>query len=232
MAYLIPSRTPPTPQQAERDFDYLMALQTGGAAPQSPGGRTQPRSRRSSCCGWPRTSSDPPRPRTGRPNRARTPSRWTRPGRAAVRAAGLSTGLPHQAAPGTAHSILRLTVNTIPDPHRPDTADALEAIRDQHLMLAHAVHSAPGAHQQPTAHSPGGPPHPQKQPPVATPDATSGPSPADTLDQAASGRHWLHQFSRVALRRQVRAVGRLEEADHEHQENDRGHPAHHQPDRR
>lgn len=30
MPYLIPSRTPLTPQQAERGFDCLLALQTGG----------------------------------------------------------------------------------------------------------------------------------------------------------------------------------------------------------
>lgn len=48
------------------------------AAPRSPGGRTRTRSRRSSRCGWPRTSPGPPRPWTGRPPRARTPSHWTR----------------------------------------------------------------------------------------------------------------------------------------------------------
>lgn len=30
MPYLIPSRTPLTPEQVERGFDYLLALQTGG----------------------------------------------------------------------------------------------------------------------------------------------------------------------------------------------------------
>ncbi|MFJ3608508.1 hypothetical protein ACIPVA_37610 [Streptomyces anulatus] len=32
MPYLIPPRTPPTPEQAERGFDYLLALQMGGGA--------------------------------------------------------------------------------------------------------------------------------------------------------------------------------------------------------
>jgi hypothetical protein len=38
-------------------------------------------------------------------------------------------------------------VNVVTDPDHADTADTLEAMRDQRLMLAHAVHSAPGAHQ-------------------------------------------------------------------------------------
>ncbi|MEU2226690.1 hypothetical protein [Streptomyces sp. NPDC018347] len=32
MPYLIPSRTPLTPEQVERGFDYLLAVQTGGGA--------------------------------------------------------------------------------------------------------------------------------------------------------------------------------------------------------
>lgn len=32
MPYLIPYRTPLTPEQAERGFDYLLALQMGGSA--------------------------------------------------------------------------------------------------------------------------------------------------------------------------------------------------------
>jgi hypothetical protein len=35
-------------------------------------------------------------------------------------------------------------VNVIADPDHADTATTLEAMRDQRLMLAHAVHSAPG----------------------------------------------------------------------------------------
>lgn len=48
---------------------------------------------------------------------------------------------------GIARSIIRFTVNVIPDPDHPDTTDALEAMRDEHLVLAHAVHHAPGAHR-------------------------------------------------------------------------------------
>ncbi|CQR59321.1 hypothetical protein (plasmid) [Streptomyces leeuwenhoekii] len=54
---------------------------------------------------------------------------------------------PATAAPGIARSIIRFTVNVIPDPGHADTADALEAMRDERLMLAHAAHPAPGAHQ-------------------------------------------------------------------------------------
>ncbi|MGW6945059.1 hypothetical protein ACWGF3_39445 [Streptomyces xanthophaeus] len=32
MPYLIPPRTPLTPKQVERAFDYLLALQTGGGS--------------------------------------------------------------------------------------------------------------------------------------------------------------------------------------------------------
>ncbi|MFJ9982382.1 hypothetical protein [Streptomyces cyaneofuscatus] len=55
MPYLIPPCTPLTPEQVELGFDYLLA-------PLSPDGRKRTRSWRSSCCGLPRTSSDPPRP--------------------------------------------------------------------------------------------------------------------------------------------------------------------------
>ena len=54
---------------------------------------------------------------------------------------------PTTAAPGIARSIIRFTVNVIPDPDRADTADTLEAMRDERLVLAHAVYSVPGAHR-------------------------------------------------------------------------------------
>ncbi|MFF2226684.1 hypothetical protein ACFVV7_25610 [Streptomyces globisporus] len=83
--------------------------------------------------------------------------------RAAVRAAGPGAGLPVTAAPGIARSIIRFTVNVIPGPEHPGTADTLEAMCDGHLVLAHAVHSvsrcAPspsGAHaMRTTVHSVG-----------------------------------------------------------------------------
>jgi hypothetical protein len=51
------------------------------------------------------------------------------------------------AALGIAHTIIRFTVTLIPDPDHPDTADTLEAMREEHLALAHAMHSTPGAHR-------------------------------------------------------------------------------------
>ncbi|MFH8753739.1 hypothetical protein ACH4GK_41500 [Streptomyces rimosus] len=54
---------------------------------------------------------------------------------------------PTTAVVGIARSLVRFTANVIPDPDHPDTADTQEAMRDERLILAHAVHSAPGAHQ-------------------------------------------------------------------------------------
>ncbi|MFI0264979.1 hypothetical protein ACH4OW_38985 [Streptomyces sp. NPDC017056] len=54
---------------------------------------------------------------------------------------------PTTAAPGIARSLIRFTVNVIPDPGHPDSAGTLEAMCGERLMLAHAVHSAPGAHR-------------------------------------------------------------------------------------
>ncbi|KFK85206.1 hypothetical protein IX27_34965 [Streptomyces sp. JS01] len=51
---------------------------------------------------------------------------------------------PVTAAPGIARSTIRFTVNVVPD-----TADTLEAMCDEHLVLAHAVLSAPGARHRP-----------------------------------------------------------------------------------
>ncbi|WP_249492843.1 hypothetical protein [Streptomyces lavenduligriseus] len=46
---------------------------------------------------------------------------------------------------GSARSIICFTANVITDPDHPDTADTLEAMCDEHLVLAHAFHSAPDA---------------------------------------------------------------------------------------
>ncbi|WP_327180381.1 hypothetical protein OG599_34930 (plasmid) [Streptomyces sp. NBC_01335] len=54
---------------------------------------------------------------------------------------------PTTALLGIARSIIRFTANLIPDPDHPDTADTLDAMRDEHLVLAHAFHNVPGAHQ-------------------------------------------------------------------------------------
>lgn len=56
-------------------------------------------------------------------------------------------GSPTTAAPGIARSIIRFAVSVLQDPDHADTADTLEAMRDERLVLAHAVHSVPGAHR-------------------------------------------------------------------------------------
>ncbi|MFF5426400.1 MULTISPECIES: hypothetical protein [unclassified Streptomyces] len=50
---------------------------------------------------------------------------------------------PTTAVPGIARSIIRFTTSVVPDPDRPDTAGTLEAMRDEHLAPAHALHPAP-----------------------------------------------------------------------------------------
>lgn len=55
---------------------------------------------------------------------------------------------PTTAVPGITRSIIRFVENVIPDPDdHGDTRATLEAMRDEDLALAHAVHSAPGAHR-------------------------------------------------------------------------------------
>lgn len=61
--------------------------------------------------------------------------------------AGLRRDSPITAAPCIARSIIRFTVNVIPDLDHEDTADTLEAMRHEHLVLAHAVHPRADAHQ-------------------------------------------------------------------------------------
>lgn len=131
MPYLIPPRTPLTPEQVKRAFGYVLAPQMAGGSA-SPGGRKQTRSWRSSSCGWLRKSTGPSRPWTGTPTRVRTPSRWTRssarccpccgappPRRRASRAGSSAHGEHH---PGPDHED---TADTLPD----GGASAVEAQR-------------------------------------------------------------------------------------------------------
>ncbi|MDX2290737.1 MULTISPECIES: hypothetical protein [Streptomyces] len=61
---------------------------------------------------------------------------------------GWARDSPTTAVPGIARSIIRFVENVIPDPDgHGDTRATLEAMRDEHMTLAHAVHSAPGAHR-------------------------------------------------------------------------------------
>jgi hypothetical protein len=53
---------------------------------------------------------------------------------------------PTTAAPGIAGSISRFTVSGVPDPDHAEPTRTLEAMHFEHLVFAHSVHSAPGAH--------------------------------------------------------------------------------------
>ncbi|MEU9983614.1 hypothetical protein [Streptomyces sp. NPDC050856] len=148
MPYLIPTRTPLTPEQVERGFDYLLALQTGGGTYAAGRVEATPELafillRLAEDIIWPVTAVD---------------------GEAADLCADsfvldevgcvLLSALrdwardsPTTAVLGIARSIIRFMVSVVPDPDHEDFADTLEASRDAHLALAHAVHSAPGAHR-------------------------------------------------------------------------------------
>ncbi|MFB8126076.1 hypothetical protein ACFVG1_35330 [Streptomyces bacillaris] len=148
MPYLIPTRTPLTPEQVEQGFDYLLALQTGGGTYAAGRVEATPELafvllRLAEDIIWPVTAVD---------------------GEAADLCADsfvldevgcvLLSALrdwardsPTTAVLGIARSIIRFVENVIPDPDdHGDTCATLEAMRDEHLALAHAVHSAPGAH--------------------------------------------------------------------------------------
>ncbi|MFI1293332.1 hypothetical protein ACH4VM_33640 [Streptomyces sp. NPDC020792] len=146
MPYLIPFRTPLTPEQVERGFDYLLALQMGGAPYAAEQVEATPELtfvllRLAEDIIWPVTAVD---------------GEITDPCAdsfaldevgcvllSALRDWALDS--PDTAALGIARSIIRFTANVVPDPDHADTADTLEAMRNERLVLAHAVHSAPGA---------------------------------------------------------------------------------------
>ncbi|MEU7151147.1 hypothetical protein AB0B15_24450 [Streptomyces sp. NPDC045456] len=145
MPYLIPPRTPLTPEQVERGFDYLLALQTGGGA--AVAGRAADSAlafvllRLAEDIIWPATAAD------GEAAPSAASSTLEEAGGVLLSALrDWARDSPTTAAPGIARSLIRFTANVIPHPDHPDTADTLEAMRDERLMLAHAVHSAPGAH--------------------------------------------------------------------------------------
>ncbi|MFE5546102.1 hypothetical protein ACFQ71_20060 [Streptomyces sp. NPDC056534] len=147
MPYLIPTRTPLTPEQVERGFDYLLALQMGSGAAVAGRAEADPELafvllRLAEDIIWPVTAVD---------------------GEAADLCADsfvldevgcvLLSALRDwardsatTAVPGIARSIIRFVENVIPDPDdHGDTRATLDAMRGEHLALAHAVHSAPGA---------------------------------------------------------------------------------------
>lgn len=147
MPYLTPSRTPLTPEQVERGFDYLLALQTGGGAAVAGRADADPELafvllRLAEDIIWPVTAVDG--------EAAPCADSFALDEVGCVLLSALrdwARDSPTTAAPGIARSILRFTANVIPDPDHEDTADTLETMRDERLVLAHAVHSASGAHR-------------------------------------------------------------------------------------
>ncbi|MFD7667739.1 hypothetical protein [Streptomyces sp. NPDC059788] len=147
MPYLIPSRTPLTPQQVERGFDYLLALQTGGGAAVAGRAEADPELpfvllRLAEDIIWPATAVNG--------EAAPCADSFALDEAGCVLLSALrdwARDSPTTAAPGIARSLIRFTVNVLPDPGHPDTAGTLEAMRDERLVLAHAVYSAPGAHR-------------------------------------------------------------------------------------
>ncbi|MER5312262.1 hypothetical protein ABT034_31295 [Streptomyces sp. NPDC002773] len=145
MPYLIPTRTPLTPEQVERGFDYLLTLQTGGGTYAAGRVEATPELaftllRLAEDIIWPVTAVD------GEAADLCADSFALDEVGCALR--DWARDSPTTAVPGIARSIIRFVENVIPDPDdHGDTLATLEAMRDEHLALAHAVHSAPGAHR-------------------------------------------------------------------------------------
>ncbi|MFJ4710082.1 hypothetical protein ACIP6I_35355 [Streptomyces anulatus] len=148
MPYLIPSRAPLTPEQVERGFDYLLALQTGGGAAVAGRAEADPALafvllRLAEDVIWPVTAID---------GESADPcaDSFALDEVGCVLLSALrdwARDSPTTAVSGIARSIIRFVENVIPDPdHHGDTHATLEAMRDEHLVLGHAMHSAPGGH--------------------------------------------------------------------------------------
>ncbi|QCD60336.1 hypothetical protein [Streptomyces hawaiiensis] len=147
MPNLIPPRTPLTPEQVEQGFDYLQALQMGGGAAVTGRAEADPELafvmlRLAEDIVWPVTAVD------GEADPCADSFALDEVGCVLLSALrDWARDSPTTAVPGIARTIIRFTVNVIPDPDHADTADTLEAMRDERLVLAHAVHSAPDAHR-------------------------------------------------------------------------------------
>ncbi|MEU7038852.1 hypothetical protein ABZ958_35055 [Streptomyces sp. NPDC046237] len=147
MPYLIPSRTPLTPGQVERGFDYLLALQMGGGGAVAGRAEADPELafillRLAEDIVWPVTAVDA--------DADLCADSFALDEVGCVLLSALrdwARDAPTTAVPGIARSIIRFMVSVVPDPDHEDFADTLEASRDAHLAVAHAVLSAPGAHQ-------------------------------------------------------------------------------------
>ncbi|GHB32540.1 hypothetical protein [Streptomyces chryseus] len=163
MPYLIPPRTPLTPEQVERAFDYLLALQTGGGSNVAGRADADPELaflllRVAEDVIWPMAA-------VGEESDPHSDSFALEEVGCILLSAlrDWAQDSPTTGALGIARSIIRFVVNVFPapddedviiprwmpdadNPHG-DTATTLETIRDEHLVLAHAMHSAPGTHR-------------------------------------------------------------------------------------
>ncbi|MFI8425988.1 hypothetical protein [Streptomyces sp. NPDC085479] len=148
MPYLIPSRTPLTPEQVKRGFDYLLALQTGGGTYAAGRVEATPELafvmlRLVENIIWPVTALDEAADLCA--------DSFLLDEVGCVLLSALrdwARDSPTTAVPGIARSIIRFVENVIPNPDdHGDTCATLEAMRDEHLALAHVAHSAPGAHR-------------------------------------------------------------------------------------
>ncbi|MFD4341818.1 hypothetical protein ACFWPP_32120 [Streptomyces anulatus] len=139
MPYLIPPRTPLTPEQAERGFDCLLALQTGGGAAVAGRAEADPELafvmlRLAEDIIWPVTAVDEA---TTDP----CADSFALDEVGCVLLSALRDWVrdsPTTAAPGIARSIIRFVENVIPGPEdHGDTRATLETMRAEHV--AHAV---------------------------------------------------------------------------------------------
>ncbi|MFJ7416514.1 hypothetical protein ACIQWZ_37805 [Streptomyces sp. NPDC098077] len=148
MPYLIPPRTPLTPEQVERGFDYLLALQMGGGAAVAGRAEAGPQLafvmlRLAEDIIWPGKAID---------GESADPcaDSFALDEVGCVLLSALrdwARDSPTTAALGIARSIIRFVENVIPDPDgHGDTRATLETMRDERLALAHAMHFAPGGH--------------------------------------------------------------------------------------
>ncbi|MCX4444821.1 hypothetical protein [Streptomyces sp. NBC_01789] len=143
MPYLIPPRTPLTPQQVERGFDDLLALQMGGAAYAARKSEATPELafvllRLAEDIIWPATAVD-------RETTDPCGDSFALDEVGCVLLSALrdwARDSPTTAVLGIARSIIRFVENVIPDPDdHGDNRATLETMRDEHLEWARAVQS-------------------------------------------------------------------------------------------
>ncbi|PJM98631.1 hypothetical protein CG740_34920 [Streptomyces sp. CB01201] len=135
MPYLIPTRTPLTPDQVERGFDYLLALQTGGGAAVAGRAEADPELafillRLAEDIVWTVTAVD------AEADLCADSFALDEVGCVLLSALrDWERESPTTAAPGIARSIIRFMVNVVADPDHEDTADTLEALRGARLAI-------------------------------------------------------------------------------------------------